>query len=175
MIIVTGNGRTGTSLAMQTLKLLGLPVAGHKFLQEFGDKTFNPKGFYDLPCNETANGIPIKYKDNVVKANLIALENTDKTLIEKVFFCVRNIEDVVKSQKKVLGEFAEEINADENTLREAFHYTNNRIREYVTGLPFMYINYSRMINDTNNAISEIANFLDCKSDLKNAILNVERN
>jgi hypothetical protein len=50
MIIVTGFPRMGTSLMMQTLMHLGVPVAGSKFMgmgSEENPPRMNPKGFYE--------------------------------------------------------------------------------------------------------------------------------
>ena len=76
LTVVSGEPRSGTSLMMQTLELLGAPVAGHKFPQEERSraqtdamppgkerdraeaqaaarlaqtKKMNPRGFYELP------------------------------------------------------------------------------------------------------------------------------
>ena len=43
MIVVTGSARSGTSLMMQTLKLLGVPVEGHKFHEDFPIVEANPR------------------------------------------------------------------------------------------------------------------------------------
>lgn len=66
MIVVTGF-RSGTSLIMQTLKLLEFPIVGYKFHDDFSHKELNPKGYYSLPGRETVYGLKTHYKGKAVK------------------------------------------------------------------------------------------------------------
>ena len=83
-IIVTGEGRCGTSMMMQTLKLLGVEVAAPKFLpQHEGLHEYNPKGYYELA--ETVEGITSdEYEGQAVKLFAGGLLKTDPKYIGKV-------------------------------------------------------------------------------------------
>jgi len=53
MNIVTGLGpRTGTSFVMQSLVNAGLPVMGHKFIQDLLIPEHNPLGYYEIDPRE---------------------------------------------------------------------------------------------------------------------------
>ena len=71
MIVVTGSCRSGSSLMMQTLKLLGIEIAGEKFHEDFPVEEGNPKGYYDLPFEIVMNGLGEEYKGKGVKLSLI--------------------------------------------------------------------------------------------------------
>ena len=68
MIIITGSCRSGTSMMMQTLQLLGVAIAGEASHPDFPVVEGNPKGYFDLPFKEHMDGIDIdKYQDKAIK------------------------------------------------------------------------------------------------------------
>lgn len=107
MITVTGVGRSGTSLMMQTLKLLGASVMGDEYLKEartkFGGvhEWANPKGFYEVP-NTVLFGLQEKdievVRDSCIKLTINALissfyrSDSLRCLVEdsKIIWCIRN-------------------------------------------------------------------------------------
>lgn len=102
MIIVIGPPRSGTSMMMQTLKLLGLEVAGEKF-SDTNLPEGNPEGYYELSSDETTNGITSdKYKGKAVKLFAQGFLKTQERYIDKVIICHRVPNDTVKSFMKLL-------------------------------------------------------------------------
>lgn len=102
MIAVTGFARSGTSMVMQTLMHLGVPMSAPAFIPENEDiRELNPKGFYEL---NLAGGIKDdRYKGMAVKLFPWQLANTGKPKIAKLIYIVRNDKDVLKSFEKVKG------------------------------------------------------------------------
>jgi hypothetical protein len=122
--IVTGEPRSGTSLMMQTLKLLGIPVIG-EFIPnaQVGDKIrkesnkLNPKGFYEVG-GVVMKGIPNgdEYVLNILNNSAIKIicnglidknylnngNGTDPKIINnsKIIWCLRNPKSVAKSQQE---------------------------------------------------------------------------
>jgi len=67
MILVTGACRSGSSLVMQTLQLLGIPIAGEAHHPDFPVEEGNPKGYYDLPFYNLVTGVDGKFDNKAVK------------------------------------------------------------------------------------------------------------
>tara|TARA_Y100000593_G_C4297612_1_gene331498 strand:- start:810 stop:1460 length:651 start_codon:yes stop_codon:yes gene_type:complete len=107
MIVVTGAGRCGSSLMMQTLSLLGVPMIGNPE-KDFGVNTMmhedsegilaarlmkmNPKGYWELPISEiyqmVDNGFP-EHTGHAIKVMGAAFTQLDTDDIERVIFCKR--------------------------------------------------------------------------------------
>ena len=107
MIVVTGAGRCGSSLMMQTLHLLGVPMIGdpendkgrNTLMEE--DPTgilanqlidMNPKGYWELAIKDIYNmvdfGFP-EHKGKAIKIMAAAFTELNTNDIEKVIFCHR--------------------------------------------------------------------------------------
>ena len=101
MIVVTGSARSGTSMAMQTLMHLGVPIVGEEF-SEYNRFQGNVKGYYELPKEEIAEGVKDdKYAGKGIKLFGQGLLKTETRFIDKVIICERNREDSVKSFMKL--------------------------------------------------------------------------
>ena len=123
MIIVAGAGRCGTSLMMQTLKLLGIPLVGNpeardnhclwqmyerenNTIVDTGERTENTKGYYELSLQELNELIDGTYKEETqgraVKFNTDQVVAIDNDCVEAVIFCRRrNMFDQAQSMKKL--------------------------------------------------------------------------
>jgi hypothetical protein len=126
--IVTGEPRSGTSMQMQSLHLLGVPVAGEKYLitdgklnrsdapKEFKKASkehhnnMNPRGFYEIPgvvIHGTRDISPWKGKAIKVVTSGIwprtepnGMElGTPTELVDKYIFCTRHPRQIAVSQK----------------------------------------------------------------------------
>lgn len=91
-IVVTGSGRTGTSLMMQVLKGLGMDIVGFDYIPgEFFDRDLHPGGCWDLPILQTVNGIRAgEYDGQVIKLYGAQLLASDVAAIDRVIVCRRN-------------------------------------------------------------------------------------
>lgn len=109
--IVTGEPRSGTSLMMQTLNLLGVPVVGDINLgnnnrrgkdKVNNTKNLNPRGFFEIP------GVVVRgfseedaadYHGKAIKIINTGLVKTPVTELDTVILCVRDPRNIAVSQK----------------------------------------------------------------------------
>lgn len=116
IVVVTGDPRSGTSLMMQTLKLLGVPVAGEEFPQARraeGDndraaaqldkvRELNPKGFFEVP-GVVMRGLREvgEHGGKAIKIIAPGLTRTPESLIHKGILCLRDPRHVAQSQTQL--------------------------------------------------------------------------
>ncbi len=117
MIIVTGDPRSGTSLTMQMLDMLGIEATGEKFFEakkEESDeltksrmerqKKLNPGGFYEMQGVVMRGFLPDDdfslFENKAVKviAPCSLPPRTPQEHVDKYIFCVRNPKSVAMSQ-----------------------------------------------------------------------------
>jgi hypothetical protein len=181
VIVITGSARTGTSLMMQTLRLLGTPISGQAFHKDFSNKELNPKGYWDLPIEETINGITDdRYVGKGIKLYALQLSRTKPELISKLIVCHRNRENAIastkrlyESEKKILSRMGVEP-TDENC-EKTYDISYSMIWEYVLNradFPMMIVQFENMISQPQIEIARIAKFVNSKESIKNAVLNV---
>lgn len=100
MLVVTSAPRSGSSVCLQTMMHLGVPMASPAFLPEHaGIVEFNPGGYYETPyefgvCDD-------RYKGMAVKMFGYQLYDTDKKYISKLIWVVRDREEAIKSYEKL--------------------------------------------------------------------------
>jgi len=131
-LIVCGAPRTGTSMMMQTLDLLGFPVAPSKFCagnSEF--KQYNPLGYYEFPDGTNRGGLPEgKYDGKALKVSAQALQKTPPERVWKAILCVRNLEEAVESRVTMgkgvpaLSSLINPDNAKQNYCLKTMMYSN---------------------------------------------------
>ena len=157
--IVTGLPRSGTSLMMQIMERTSLPILsdGHR------EKDINnPEGYYEL---EAVKGI---VKNNsflkdaegkVVKIVTPLPLFLDKTLNYRVLFMRRDIEEILRSQEKMLDK-------DQSSEREKFKtiYELHLKKTYTffesIRIPFIDVWYKELINNTEVELNKIIDFLE---------------
>jgi len=176
MIIVTGL-RSGTSLIMQTLKLLGVPVVGFKFHDDFSHAELNPKGYYDLPISETWEGLNTnKHKGKAVKLGGYQLSKTHPKYVDKVIVCDRNKKATTSSILRLM-KADYNISRIKPTVENAeLAYNSNKylIDEYIKAKTNIRIQYEDMIERSELAVYKICGFLSIKNDVTEAINNIEK-
>lgn len=157
--IVTGLPRSGTSLMMQILNKSGLEILSDGVRQK---DISNPEGYYEL---EAVKGI---VKDNsflknavgkVVKIVAPLPMFLDKTLHYRVIFMRRDIEEILRSQEKML-------NKDQSAEREKFSaiYNTHIQKTYqffeLNKIPFQDVYYKDLIADPEVELKKIIQFLN---------------
>jgi len=176
--IVTGLPRSGTSLMMQILNKSELDIFSDGIRQK---DISNPEGYYEL---EAVKGI---VRDNsflknalgkVVKIVVPLPIYMDKSLSYRVIFMRREIDEVLKSQEKML-------NKDQLSEREKFrtiyekHLKKTYSFFYANNISFIDIQHKALLYDSENEVMKIKEFLNLKSpvqDLVSAIkLELHRN
>lgn len=100
MLVVTGAPRSGTSVVMQTMEKLGVPMAAPAFLPQHKDLVgFNPGGFYEL--DEFFGIDHYHYKGMGVKLFGGQLYTTDKKFISRLIWVVRDRVEAIESYEKM--------------------------------------------------------------------------
>ena len=176
MIVVTGTARSGTSLMMQTLKLLGINIAGQKF-DKWNRERWNPKGYWELPVKDTIDGIKDdRFEGKAVKLFVQGLTKTNPSFISKAIRCTRLKSAAVKSYMAMLQSMPDcGIPGTRNVCSDLYDVGDQYTKEYLelNNIPYINIDLNNMINDTVNQINKVADFLSLsKEDLKPAIENV---
>jgi hypothetical protein len=169
--IVTGLPRSGTSLMMQIMERTSFPILSDGLREK---DINNPEGYYEL---EAVKGI---VKDNsflkeaegkVVKIVTPLPLFLDKTLNYRVLFMRRDLEEILRSQEKMLGK-------DQSSEREKFKtiYELHLKKTYnffdSNKIPFIDVWYKELISKTEVELNKIIDFLELPEkweDLANAV------
>lgn len=164
---------------MQTLGLLGIRKTGAAFSDEFRDVGSNPKGYWELPIDETANGIHDgRYSGMAIKLFGHQLLQTDSGLIRKVVVCQRDRDTVLKSTYEWLRRDNHLGIPNTEDVAGLVYDLNYRCIEYFleTREPdYIDVWYENMVLDTVRCVRTIADFIECddESRIRQAIENVE--
>lgn len=170
-IIVCGEGRCGTSLAMQILKLLGVPVAAAPFIKEHkGLEEYNPKGYYEL--SETINGIKDdSYDGMAVKLFANGLKHTDDKYIGKVIRMKRDRVDACISYERI----KDKIETTGLSAFEIYDINCSFLDNYFVNRNHLIINFEAIIENPLEEIERVVEYLDIYPSLaqiKEAYMNV---
>ena len=178
MIAITGSIRTGTSLLMQTLRLLGLPIAGTAYHDDFPDADLNPNGYWELPKAETLQGINSnEYHGKCVKLFGLQLHRTNPLFVNSVIVCRRNREDAVASSIKLLERRGKDIGlgSDKKTAEGIYDKNYSYIDWFLlrSMLPCIYVSYEEMLARPERSISMISCFVGAKVESEAALKNIK--
>jgi len=125
LTVVTGCARTGTSLAMQLLRALGLTVVGDAFPDHCGASAFNRNGYWELPAEyfETPGALET-FGSCVVKIWPRYLINIPPRLVGRGIICTRAPHATVESMMKLARTSAQYAGTTDEALRSALflHY-----------------------------------------------------
>lgn len=163
--IVTGLPRSGTSLMMQLLNKSSLDILSDGIRQK---DISNPEGYFEL---EAVKGI---VRDNsflkdaegkVVKIVAPLPIYLDKSLNYRIVFMRRDIEEVLRSQEKML-------NKDQTSEREKFRtiYEMHLKKTYhffeANSIPYIDIQYKQLLNDSEVELNRLIDFLDLSTSVE---------
>ena len=178
MIAVIGL-RSGTSLMMQTLKLLDVDVAGYAFHDDFSIRCLNPKGYYELPYKTFLGDIDWdEYSEKAIKLAGYTLAKTDEKYIDRVIWCRRNPEECIKSILKLIT-IDDRYSAYNKTIENAkmlYDINNHYVYDYFENneTPRLDVYYEEMVLFPEIAIEKVKSFLDIEADIESAVNNVEK-
>lgn len=169
--IITGLPRSGTSLMMQIMERTSLPILSDGLREK---DINNPEGYYEL---EAVKGI---VKDNtflknaggkVVKIVTPLPLFLDKSLSYRIVFMRRDLEEILRSQEKMLGK-------DQSSEREKFKtiYELHLKKTYLffesNKIPYLNFWYHALISNTEFELTRLIDFLKLPvkwEDLANAV------
>jgi hypothetical protein len=178
MIIISGEPRSGTSMACMIVRELGFSLAGTKNPCGYADDG-NLDGYWEVPgvvMNGLTDGIvkgtlPPKYTtpitEDAIKLLTCAVVGSDDKYIDKIIYCVRNPIEVIASQKRrawqekfpIDDEHNHELVLYRSYCISMFNLLSNIIPKYED---VMIMNYNIAVFNPKLMVDSIANFLGVK-------------
>jgi len=172
IIVVSGMPRSGTSMMMKILDACEIPLLVDDFREPDED---NPRGYYefnrvkDLESDNSwlklACGTAVK-----IVSPLLQYMDMDKGVKYKVIFMLRDIEEILASQKRMadrLGHAWDII--EDGILKQNYSVHLEQIRKWLEkqrNIDLLYLNYAEVVSDPVPAIKSIVAFLDLKLDAR---------
>lgn len=179
IIVVTGLPRSGTSLMMQLLNIIGIPIFTDN--KRHPDQS-NPKGYFEheLVKNiEKDSTWMDKTKGKVIKIVIPLLFFLPKNYSYKVIVMKRNINEIIKSQNKMLIKENSNINPIEpdrlhqifeNQLKQTISWLNKK-----SNVKSINISYANMINELAVELKKVNSFLNINISKSQANSVIEKN
>lgn len=159
IVVVSGLPRSGTSLMMQMLDKGGLDMLTDGERQ--ADES-NPKGYYEykpVMSIHKDNSWLGKAQDKTVKIVAPLLQHLDRQYRYKVIFMKRNLDEVVKSQQKMIGRNPDVFPVKlYNAFVKQLEFVDNWMgRE--PGVEIIYVDYKDVLNNPEEISKKIEEFV----------------
>lgn len=179
MLIVTGAPRTGTSLMMQTLRILGIPITGEDF-SKINPFIGNVKGYWELPEEEISEGISNnRYEGKAVKLFASGLYKTKEVLINKIIYCHRDEQETIASFLKLIKKVPIRMEPTLQTAETVVKANKELIEKYldVCTKPVFRVYFKEIMETPKVVIESLCNFLKIQpgqGKIQEAIDNIMR-
>lgn len=170
VIVISGLPRSGTSMMMKMLSACKIPLLVDDLREPDED---NPKGYYefdrvkDLEKDNTWLGLACGTAVKVVSPLLQHL-NMDMGIKYRVIFMLRNIDEILASQKKMANRLGHaEDNIEDRILKQNYSVHLEQVKKWLEqqeNIDVLYLDYANVVNDPGSAIESIVFFLDIKLD-----------
>jgi len=165
VVLVSGLPRSGTSMLMQMLEKGGMPIVTDKVRTADED---NPRGYHEFErvkeLDKTSDKGWLKnHRGQVIKTISFLLQDLPLDLNYQVLFMRRNLEEVLRSQNKML-----ERNAARGTLvpdekmRHNYDFHLKKVYYRLNRTPnfkVLYLDYSAVVEDPRREAKRINAFL----------------
>ncbi|MCI0553442.1 MAG: sulfotransferase [Anaerolineae bacterium] len=164
VIVVSGLPRSGTSMMMKMLEAGGKTILTDNLREADAN---NPKGYYefqrvkqmkdgDLAWLPEAVGKVVK-----IVTGLITYLPVDYNY--KVIFMQRNLDEVLSSQKKMLGRLGRgEDNIADDKMASTYEEHLKQVKAWLvrqTNIEILYVNYNAMVADPTDSLRKVDAFL----------------
>lgn len=155
--LITGIPRSGTSLMMQLFKAANASIATDSIREE--DEN-NPKGYYELEAVKgiVKNNTFLKeYDGKAIKIVAPLVTFIDLSLEYRVVFILRDLDEVVQSQEKMVGK-------DQQDQKEKFkkmyalHIEKSRQFLQAHAIPFIEIHHRELLQNPDNSLQRLIDF-----------------
>ncbi len=168
IIVVSGVPRSGTSMTMKMLDAGGIPLITDKVRLPDED---NPKGYFELESVKSLGEQDDKSwlaeaRGKAIKIISHLLRELPDHHAYKVIFMNRSIQEVIRSQNKMLIRRGEELSGDDQNVNALFEQHLRLIQAWLRkqqNFSVLDLHYSEVINDPLRGAAQIAGFL--KTDL----------
>lgn len=169
--IVTGLPRSGTSLMMQIMERTTLPILSDGLREK---DVNNPEGYFELEAVKGIvkdNSFLKDASDKVIKIVTPLPLFLDKKLNYRILFMRRDLEEILRSQEKMLGK-------DQSSEREKFKtiYELHLKKTYAffesNNIPYLNVWYKELVSNTEVELTKIIDFLELSEkweDLANVV------
>ena len=172
MVVVTSGPRSGSSMCMQTLMHLGVPISAPAFIPENEKaKEFNPKGYYEL--NLTDGITDDRYHGRAVKLFGGQLHRTPKELISRLIYIDRDYNDAIKSFNLMRGFLSDNTSISST---EIYFANKKLIQDYVDS-DTMCVKYDEVCAHPMRFVDELILYLQLQvsaEQRENAINNINK-
>ena len=174
IVIVSGLPRSGTSLMMQMLDKGGLDILTDNDRKP--DQS-NPKGYYEykpvMSIHKDNSWIPLA-QNKGVKVVAPLLKFLDPKYRYKIIFMTRDLNEVVKSQQKMIGKDTDTLplvlfEAYNKQLETVDHWKNKE-----PGVELVYIDYQDALNEAPEVTKKITSFIGLPLDTNNMVSCVDQ-
>ena len=168
IIVVSGVPRSGTSMTMKMLEAGGISLLTDKVRLPDED---NPKGYFELESVKSLGEQDDKSwlaeaRGKAIKIISHLLRELPDHHAYKVIFMNRSIQEVIRSQNKMLIRRGEELSGDDQNVNALFEQHLRLIQAWLRkqqNFSVLDLHYSEVINDPLRGAAQIAGFL--KTDL----------
>ncbi len=157
-------------MVMQMLEAGGLEAVtdGHR-----GPDESNPRGYFELEQVKALEAGNVAWvegaRGRVIKVIAYLLEHLPRTSHYRVIFIVRNLEEVLASQAKMLALQGEPVGADDERMREILYGHMARARRLLAGEPrfeVLYLRHEEVVGNPPSAAEQIARFIGGRLDVQ---------
>jgi hypothetical protein len=171
--IVSGLERSGTSMMMQILHAVDIPIASDDLRKS--DEN-NPKGYYELEGGKIIDRLmektfPIeKYEGRFIKITAFGLSFLPQGSY-KIIYMERNLDEVMDSMEK-MAKINDETREE---TKESFKKLNEKIKndiKYRDDIDVLFVNYNEMLEIPEENVKRVCNFLNLYDAAVNAMVGV---
>ena len=171
--IVSGLERSGTSMMMQILHAVDIPIASDDLRKS--DEN-NPKGYYELEGGKIINRLmektfPIEeYKGRFIKITTFGLSFLPQGSY-KIIYMERDLDEVMDSMEK-MAKINDETREE---TKESFKKLNEKIKndiKYRDDIDVLFVNYNEMLEIPEENVKRVCNFLNLYDAAVNAMVDV---
>lgn len=165
MIVVSGLPRSGTSLMMQILESANISILSDRIRIADYD---NPEGYYEYErvkqLNKGDHSWLLDAQGKAVKVISALIPYLPYQYKYQVIFMLRDIKEVIASQRKMqirLGEPVQKVNDD--ILEAIFAKHLRQIQDHMSqckNISVLYIDYNQLVATPILSLQKIAEFLD---------------
>jgi hypothetical protein len=165
VVLVSGLPRSGTSMLMQMLESGGMPIVTDKIRSPDED---NPKGYHELErvkeLDKTADKSWLKsHRGQVIKTISFLLQDLPSDLNYKVLFVRRNLDEVLRSQNKMLERNGTaSVGIPDEKMRQNYEFHLRKVYYWLGRRPnfqVLYLDYSAVVEDPRREAKRITAFL----------------
>lgn len=155
--LVTGIPRSGTSLLMQLCAAAKAPILSDSVRKE---DLNNPKGYFELEAVKgiVKNNAFLKEADGkTIKVVAPLVTFIDLTLTYRVVFVLRDLDEVLSSQEKMLGKDQQDQREKLKTIYET-HITKSKHFLEANHIPYLEVQHRDLLTQPDESLGKLIDF-----------------